>query len=282
MSEERPNTAPWTRRTILIAACIVGSEALAENISKTFELGPGTPQATSVMRSYPIPNGLAVAAVVKYRRITGGKDGVSIAIELREPDTAPGVEGPIVATRFVIATTEEKTVIIQSLASNRGCSQPWRIRVKHSGTGPMPAAVFGTARMDYDGQSRSINVSGPGFIGKGGSREIDIGGSDGFNQGQMGITANWNHMIGPIPGPEAVKFRLQLGFLINNNPHDTMLLTLAEAYSSNESRSGLPKFRILEKIREDSPGQWKLFVSNISGHDAFMNAPTVNFAPICP
>ncbi len=272
------------RRAGVIAVYVatVVPAAHAASVSRAFEFGPGTPNATSNVRTFPVPCGLEVAAVVKFRKLGSGKVDIPIEIELREPDTAPGVEGPVVETRFARASTVEQTEILRSLASNRGCAKPWRVRVKFKGTGPVPAAVFGTARLDYDGRTTSLATQTPGFIGKRKSGEANIGGTTGFDQGRIEITANWNHMIGPIPGPNPIKFMLQLGYLIDNNPGNMMIGLSSEAYSSNETR-GLTKFKFVYNIRERARGQWKLWVRNLENdHDAFMFAPTATFTPVCP
>lgn len=110
----------------MMAMCVVTVVPLAYggNISKTFEFGPGTPNASSNVRTYPIPCGLEVAAVVKFRRLGSDKLNLPISIELREPDTATGVEGPIVETRLANVTVAEKTETLRSVANNRGCSKP--------------------------------------------------------------------------------------------------------------------------------------------------------------
>lgn len=267
--------------TVLFTIATV-SQAFAENITKSFEFGPGLAYKKSVVRTFPIPCGLQIAAVVKFRRLSGGNDNVPIAIELREPDASPGVEGPIVDTRNEQALTTEQSVTINSIPSNRGCAQPWRVRVRYTGTGEAPVAVFGTAKIDFDGRSKSISTQTPGFIGKRTYTEVNIGGTTGFDQGQLEITANWNHMIGLVPGPNPIKFRLILAYLIDNNPSNQLIVASTEAYSSNETR-GLKKFHMIGKIHQRSHGQWKLYVTNEENdHDAFMFAPTVTFKPICP
>ena len=90
----------------LVALASIGT-AFGSNISKTFEFGPGTQNSSSNVRTFPVPCGRQVAAVVKFKRLgpAGTSNNVNIKIELREPDTAPNVEGPIVETKSVSATT---------------------------------------------------------------------------------------------------------------------------------------------------------------------------------
>lgn len=233
-------------RAVVIALSLVALVPVvdATNISKSFEFGPGTSNPTSNVRTYEIPSGLEVAAVVKYRRLGTGKDGIPIDIELREPDTAPGIEGPVVEKRSASATPTEQSIILRSLPNNRGCGRPWRIRVRYAGTGLMPSAVFGTARLDDDGALKSISAEMPGYIIKGASKEVKIGGPTGFGQGALGITANWNHMIGPVPGPSPVKFRVFLVYYPEESPSNQVITGSVEAYSTNEA-DATPRFSMI-------------------------------------
>ena len=218
MNISRRGTGAPAWRSFVIAASIftVVPLAFASNITKSFEFGPGTANPTSNVRTFEIPSGLEVAAVVKYRRLGTGKDGIPIEIELREPDTAPGVEGPVAQTQSASATTVEQTVTLRSLASNRGCTKPWRVRVRFAGTGSVPSSVFGTARLDYNGTARTITTQAPGFVGKGTTKVVNMGGTTGLDQGAIGVSANWNHVIGPIQGPNPVKFRVFIVYYPEN------------------------------------------------------------------
>ena len=267
--------------TIAMFVVTIAATANAQSISKSFEFGPGLQYGRSVVRAYPVAARLEVSAVIKFQRLgpSGSADDVPIDIELREPDTSAGVEGPIVETIHASASRTEKTVTIGGLPSNRGCPLPWRVRVKFAGTGDSPQVVFGSARIAFDARERSINAQIPGFISKNGSAKINIGGPEGIEQGQLTITANWNHMIGPVPGPNPIKMRVVLGYEVGTNQ---TFLAAVEAYSSNESNRS-PQFRMTHNLSERKVAQFKLYFTNLEkDHDAFIQPPTVKFAPICP
>src|SRR5688572_11837158 len=136
--------------------------AFADNVTKTFEFGAGLPQLHSSMRTFSIPCGTpgGIAAVVKFQR--NGPDGagsnVPIKIELREPDTAANQEGPLVETKTANATKTEQIVTLFSPSSARGCSLPWRVRVKYASEGTAPFAVSGSIRLDFDGRRQVIHM----------------------------------------------------------------------------------------------------------------------------
>lgn len=274
--------APRVDRVAPVAE--IAPAANLTNITKSFEIGPGTPNGNSTSRTFDIPSKLEVAAVVKYRRLGSGKEGIPIAIELHEPDVSPGVEGPIVETKQVEASPIEQSVTIRSVGSNRGCSKPWRVRVRYAGTGTAPAfAVFGTARLDWDGTTKTISAETPGLVIRStilSTKEAKIGGPTGFGEGTLVIRTNWNHMIGPVPGPSPVKFRV---FLINRMPQDPghdIINTSQDAYSSNEANA-TPKFGITYRVREIFTAQWSLIFQLLDPHDAFIQTPTVQFSPTC-
>ena len=248
------------------------------NITKSFEFGPGTPNPVSNQRGFEIPSGLEVAATVKYRRLGSGKEGIPIAIELREPDTSPGVEGPIVKTELRNAYTTESSVTIRSLASNRGCTRPWRVRVRYDGTGSPSNAVFGTARLDWDGTTRTISAETPGYVFKGTRKEVKFGTPEGFGEGTIAVTANWNHMIGPVPGPSPVKFRVALYVELPNG--DDLVGPADEGYSTNEANA-TPKFGLTYRLSSARAGQHRLDFQNKDVHDAFVQTPVVRFFPAC-
>ena len=267
------------------AVANVAPSANLTNITKSFEFGPGTPNPISNQRGFDIPSGLEVATVVKFRRLGTGKEGIPISIELREPDTSPGVEGPIVETKAASAQTFEQSVTIRSLASNRGCGRPWRVRVKYAGTDPAPPnAVFGTARMDWDGTTRRLSAETPGLVIRStilSQKEAKIGPATGIGQGALGITANWNHMIGPVIGPSPVKFRVFLLFRPQSDPENELIVESVDAYSSNEANA-TPRFSMIHRLRDPlPPGQWSLLFELKDPHDAFIQTPVVNFSPTC-
>lgn len=266
----------------LFAFATVGT-AFAENISKTFEFGAGTPQPRSHVRTFNIPCGTpgGVAAVVKFQRLgpDGPSNDIPIIIELREPDTAANQEGPIVETKTAIAKKTEQTVILRSQASNRGCSLPWRIRVRYANEGTAPVQTFSSIRLDFDGRLRNIDAEFGGCLKKAESVTKNLGGRDGFQQGRMEITADWDHGVGPscLLGPNPVKLKIQL-----IDPSGTIVRTV-EAYSSAEARSELPRFKLVYQVTSCVSGQWKLKFTNLdSNDDALIKYPRVKFTPACP
>lgn len=267
-----------TSGTVAPAVAKAAPAANFTNITKSFEFGPGTPNAVSNQRGFEIPSGLEVAATVKYRRLGTGKEGIPIAIELREPDTSPGVEGPIVKTERRDAYVTEGSVTIRSLASNRGCTRPWRVRVRYDGTGTPPNAVFGTARLDWDGTTRTISAETPGYVIKGTSKEVKFGDATGFGEGAIAVTANWNHMIGPVPGPSPVKFNVALYVRLPNG--DDLVGPADEGYSTNEANA-TPRFGLIYRLSSPLAGQYRLNFKNKDVHDAFVQTPTVRFSPTC-
>ncbi len=255
--------------------------AFADNISKPFEFGAGTPQPRSHVRTFPTPCSTAggIAAVVKFKRLgpAGASNDIPIIIELREPDTAPDQEGPVVETKTATAKKNEQTIILRSQSSNRGCSLPWRVRVRYANEGTPSSQVFGTIRLDYDGGIRDyIEAEFIGDLEKGESRTTKLGDAGGLKQGKIEITANWVHYIGVVQGPNPVKLRFQL-----LDPNGTIVKTV-EAYSSNELRSELPKFKLVYQVSKCGSGQWKLKTTNIDDDNADVQRLNAYFKSACP
>ncbi len=255
------------------------SVAFADIISKTFEFGEGTLQPRSHVRTFNVPCGTVggIAAVVKFKRL--GKAGtaadVPIIIELREPDTAANQEGPIALTRNASATTTEQSLTLSSQSSNRGCSSPWRVRVSHAERGT-PVKTFGSIRIDFDGRAREIESGSNASLNRGSSVTRNIGDVQGLHQGSTLITATWRHIIfGVTYGPNPVRLRFEL-----IDPTGNVVKTVT-AFSSDELRSELEKFRLIYQIAVHSPGQWKLRITNVDDDDATSIDPTVTFTPGC-
>ena len=252
--------------------------AFAANITKTFEFGAGTQFANSVVRTFPVPCGRQVAAVVKHKRSgPSGATGIAITIELREPDTAPNVEGPLVQSKIAQATTTEQTTTIvgPTAGSTRGCSLPWRVRVKAA---TPPALISGTIRMDFDGAVQTFSIPFSGFLAKKESKTINFGTVAGFAQGTIEVTANWHHQVTTaIIGPNPIQLRIEL---VNPNGVSVQSVT---AWSSNELRSNLvPKFKISYKNDKCLAGQWKLKITNPGDFEtAGLDSASPKFTPGC-
>lgn len=273
---------------VLFTIVTVGT-VFADNITKTFEFGAGSAQTRSHFRTFPIACGTlgGIAAVVKFQRLgpDAASNNIPIIIELREPDTAAEQEGPIADTKTANAKKTEQSVTLFSPSSTRGCSLPWRVRVKYANDGTAPVQVFGTIKLDFDGRMRVI--SGESFgscFRKEHTLTKNIGDSSGLQQGGIEITANWQHGIIPgsesvvcVVGPNPVKLKIQL-----IDPNGTVVKT-AEGYSSNELRGELPKFKLTYQVANRVSGQWKLKFINIdANNDARVNTPIVKFTPGCP
>lgn len=257
--------------------------AFADNISKTFEFGAGLSQLHSSLRTFNIPCGTpgGIAAVVKFQRIgpDGASNNVQIKIELREPDTAADQEGPLVETKTANATKTEQSVSLFSPPSTRGCSLPWRVRVKYASDGTAPFAVSGSIRLDFDGTRQVNHMDDPFFyLQKGTSVTKTFGTSAGFQQGRIEIRPGWYHAIGALMGANPIKLKWDL-----IDPSGTVVKT-AEGYSSDEARSELPKIKLTYQVANRVSGQWKVKITNTdSNDDAKVIRYLANeFTPGCP
>ena len=256
--------------------------ASAESQTKTFEFGAGTGQEHSHFRSFNVPCGLPVTASVKYSRLGDPNPknqilDIPIVVELRKPAESGDGDGSIAQEKNATATRTEQTISLSGTESNSGCTNAWRVRVRPVGAGNSPLAITGQITISYNDSARSIGVQG-GLISlnKGIDVTKNLGGSGGLNQGVITITANWNHAIGPVPGPLAVRLKWEL-----INPAGTVVASQS-AYSSNELRSELTKLRLTYNVRDCINGQWKIHITNDTNDDTMNIDPKVNFKPDCP
>lgn len=267
-----------TASVVLFAFGLISS-AVAANISKTFEIGPGTQNPSSNVRTFPVPCGRQVAAVVKFKRQGPAStlNDIPIKIEFREPDTAANQEGPIIKTLDGTAQTTEQSVTILSSGggSLRGCTLPWRVRVKHTNPGSPPYMVFGTIRLDYDGGVVTIPYSENPSLNKNTSKTINIGTIAGLQQGRMEVTSDWIHIVFHVKAPGDVLLRFQL-----IDPNGATVQT-AEGYS-NGSLSSSPKLRLVHQLPSCVPGQWKLKITNNTNDDAAIDHMNLKLTPGCP
>ncbi len=261
------------------------SSVFADSITKSFEIGSGTPQLRSHVRTFPVPCGLEVVPIVKVRRLgaDGSQHDIPIKIELRAPDTALGQEGPIIETKSANAKkTEQSFTLARQPRSARGCSLPWRVRVKHDDDGPAPSPTFGTIRFDFNGALRGISLQydsyALGVMRKGTSIQFKVGKFLGLEQGIIDITANWRHILATdlVTGPNPVRLKWEL-----INPNGTVVKTIT-AYSSNEARNELPKFKLVYQVTSCVVGQWKLRVTNNTNDDAAVDYKKAELVPGCP
>jgi hypothetical protein len=261
----------------LLAVAAVGS-AFAETITKTFEFGAGTANSASNKRTFSVPCLIDVTAKVEHYRLgdVGASNDVPIVIELRKPGATADTEGEVADTQNATAKRDKQTATVTGTKSSRGCSQPWIVRVKPA-SGQSSVAIKGSISLTYSSDVRNVNVEG-GLISlnKGNSVTKNVGGSFGFGHGTIVITANWNHAIGPVPGPNAVKLKFEL-------ISPSGVVRTVEAFSSNEARSDLTRFRLTYQVPDcESVGQWKLRITNNTNDDTMNIDPKVKFTPDCP
>lgn len=266
----------------LFAAAAV-SPAFAETNTKTFEFGAGTGQLHANVRTFFVPCGVAVTATVSFRRHgpDGANSDIPIKIDLREPDTAANDEGPIAETDTAFAKKTSQTLTLSDGKSIRGCSAPWRVRVRYAEEGTAPVTVYGNITVSFNDSTRSVSVENLSYaerkIGHPHDSFVSIAGETGFEQGRIEITANWHHNIGgTIQGPLPVQLKVEL-----LNP-DGDIVKASFAYSSNEARSDLPKLKLIYQVPNRIPGLWKIRISNGSDNDAYIDSITVKFTPDCP
>jgi hypothetical protein len=275
---------------LIRTAAIIGllvyywTTATANTVSKTFEFGTGTAQPHSHLRTFSIPCATegGIAVVVKFQRL-GPDDAASnvpFIVELREPDTAPNVEGPLVEAKSLVAKRAEQTIVLRSVSSNRGCSLPWRVRAKYANDGAAPVQVFGTMRIDYDGRLRWFAYDGNLGLGKGRSTTFNFGSSAGFPHGNIKYEPDFVHDVFGLPGPNPVKLKFEL-----INPSGTVVVS-KEGYADREAHrnQGLPIVKeIAFQVVNLTSGQWKLRVTNLDPNDdARITQRYSSFTPACP
>ena len=277
--QKRTKTMKKLAREVLGTIALVGLAVFgvgnlrtssAGNVSRSFEFGPGTTLSRSIVRTFPIPCHLEVAAVVKYRR-DGGAAGtdVPILIELRRPDVGPDQEGEVFTNQIVTAKFEEQTAVLRASKQNRGCSLPWRVRIQHKNDGAAPLRVYGTIRLDFDDRLRDVPVTGGvTSLNKGQSTTKNIGGVEGFEHGVLELEDTWSHLIGGvIKGPFPVKLRYEL-----IDPSGAVVKT-----ASNQTNISLTYL-----LGSCVSGQWKVRITNIDpNNDASGITPYVQFTPAC-
>jgi len=266
----------------VLALCVFATVGAAspDNISKTFEFGAGTAYPRSATRAFSIPCGTVggVAAVVNFQRLGRAEpsDDVPIRIEFREPDTEPGHEGPIMI-KTATAKTTGQTITLNRPENKRGCNLPWYVTVRYANEDTAPFRIFGSIRLNWDGRVRGVAVGAASSfkLNKGDSRRIGLDYSGGLSQGLVQITGVWHHAL--LAGRDPIKLKFEL-----IDPNGTVVKT-AEGYSADESRSELPKLKLIYQVPNCFPGQWILRISNAEAdRDAFVEKPTATLTPACP
>jgi hypothetical protein len=137
--------------------------------------------------------------------------------------------------------------------------------------------VFGSIRLDFDDRVRNINFENVGIAAKGRSvqSETDV---YGIAQGKVEITATWYHFIGGIQfvGPNPIKLEISL---VDPNGR---VVKMVKAYSSDELRGELTKFKLTAYVTDCLSGKWKLSVFNPTNDDANFKSVNATFTPVCP
>jgi hypothetical protein len=253
--------------------------AFGANISKSFELGPGTAQPRSHLRTFEIPSNLAIAAVVKIQREgpVNATNDIPIIIEVHEPDLVAGQENPTYYEESAMAKLTEQTIIVRVPGKARGCSLPWRVRVRCANAGTPSSRVFGSIRLDFDAGVQTVDFKDVGIVSKGRTIQTETRFYS-IGQGRVDITASWYHFIGGIQfvGPSPIKLEISLV-----DPNGRVVKTV-KAYSSDELRGELTKFKLTYQVTEFIPGKWKLSVFNPTSDDANFRSVTATVTPGCP
>lgn len=252
----------------------------AGSATKTFEFGAGTANSTSNFRTFFVPCGLNVTASVKYQRKGdgGASSDVPITIELRKPAANADDDGAVAQTVNVTAKRTEQTATLNGTESNRGCSLPWRVRVRPQ-SGQSEFAIYGNITVSFDDSSKNISVEGNLIsLNKGNSVTKNIGGSGGMDQGIITVTAKWNHAIGPVPGPLPVRLKFEL-----IRPNGTVAAS-DNGFSNAEVNPCCSnnKMKVTFQVAEQITGQWKIRITNNTNDDTMNIDPKVSFKPDCP
>jgi hypothetical protein len=257
--------------------------ALPLTINKYFEFGAGTSYPHSNHRTFKVPAGEPVSATVEFERFgqPGAANDVPIYVELRQPGPTPDQEGPVVMTRYGTATTEKQTITVTGARSLLGCSLPWRVRVGYAQPGEAPKAVFGSIELNYDSDTRAVNVEGALItLDKGTEVTKKFGGSQGLGQGRVELRATWLHACFGIPCPGAVRLKFEL-----LRP-DGSVADSDSGFSYHEAAS-MDRLRLVYQVPEAIPGQWKIRLTNNTSDDVMnidfdSSQAKRHFTPSCP
>jgi hypothetical protein len=169
LNQRRSTMFIRTRLLHLVFVLATVSQTFAGNISKTFEFGADTPQRRSHLRTFDVPCKLEIAAVVKFQRSgpVNANNDIPIIIEVHEPDMTAGQENPVYYEESAMAKLTEQTIVVRVPGKNRGCSLPWRVRVRYANEGTVPYRMFGSIRLDFGGRVRNINFENVGIAARG-------------------------------------------------------------------------------------------------------------------
>lgn len=255
----------------------------AGTITKSFEFGPGTPYTRSNVRTFPVPCRKPVTVTVKFQTLgtAGASNLVPITIELREPDTAPDQEGPLVQAKNITARTLEQIVTFSGQFRNRGCSLPWRVRVSHANEGAAPFLTTGSIKLDFNDEVRNLSFTGSehdGFMSAGSSSTVNLGSTGGLEEGTIVLKGDWICQVAYVTCPRTIKLQFTL-----IDPNGTEVKT-AEGYADRQSErdQGLAILTLTYRVTSCTPGQWKLKIKNLENVGSYFQGIYEKFTPDCP
>lgn len=237
-------------------AFVLCGSIYAETISKSFEFGAGTENSISAKRTFQVPCGQKVSAVVMFQRGGGsGVPNIDLVMELRSPGETADEEGPIIAGKEVSAKVISQTAVLEGQKSNRGCSLPWVVRVKPKSP-PAPVKIFGTISVVFQSNPITIDASAVGRLEKGDSKTVTIGSSSGLQQGIIRIAPIWFDSLMTTP----IKMKIEL-----LNPNGDVVAS-DTGYSNVEFNPCCSddKVKIEFTIPNCVTGQWKVRLTNLS------------------
>jgi hypothetical protein len=272
--------------TLVVA--VTPTDASATDITKSYSFGPGTGTHTlkSTFRDFSIPCGTpgAITITTSFKRFGPEDQSHSFLIDIvvQEPLRSGETVGRVASTIGGAVHTSERTLTVNVLPTDGGCSKPWVVRIKTRDGGDAPYTVSGSVALKYAGETRNLTVPTMSnqYLNKGQSRIILIDSSAGCGQGRMVITGIWNHTIGVVPGPMPIAMKFELlndAFTWSGNA-----VADATGYSNNELRSELTKLRLVHQVPSCLVGQWKLRITNVSDHDAYISSISAKMTPTCP
>jgi hypothetical protein len=262
----------------LILSSILAPEGKAAGTSvKTFDFGAGgdNPAFRSHARTFPAPQGVAIAVAVNYRVAGGAATAAAalpIVIEIEDGS------GKLAATREAVAEKNAQRVVI-NLRTNEntidGCAKAWQVRVRTK-SGDVPAArVFGDISFGFvDPAAAPVDVEGEAInLGKGKQVLRQIGSNDSFRHpGVMNVKAGWLDSLAALVLP--LKFEIL-------RPDGTIAKSLV-GYGTNSN--GNPKIDFNYHVTIDDAkqnGVWRLKITNNAEHDIIEIDPKLSFTKKC-
>lgn len=201
---------------------------------------------------------------------------VPIAIEFR----APGVSLQSPPTHIQVFQADMGNTQIQSFTvpgHSSGCSSPWHVRIVPWAPATRDGKIIGDLSVSFINKSRDLSVEDAALLANGRSTTKNLGGAGGLSQGLVELTGKWNHSVFGVPGPLPVKLTFSL---LKPNGEIAAFDAGHSSHEFNPCCSG-DKLKLRFFIPEHISGQWKLKITNDSGHDAMTIIPKATFKPSC-